>query len=206
MRALDGAQYIDAAGEVEPAVAGFFDQAPAVQSLQAFQWWQVAAQAAPVDLEAEQFQPVLEAVQRQIAAVPREFATAVEAAFQSPQRQRIEADDHDLPFRDQDALDFAQDLVRFVAEFENMRHDDQIDAVGGDRQGRVVAQEIGAIEGAGTLTQGNAAGAQEVGLGQADLQCVVAENVADDVIDLSLLPGQDMATWCGGEPVVESGN
>ena len=64
----------------------------------------VAAQASPVDLEAEQFKPVLRRFKGQIAAVPREFATVVVKRRSSPHNDKgIEADNHDPSFGDQDA-------------------------------------------------------------------------------------------------------
>ena len=43
------------------------------------------AQVDAVDFEIEQFQPVLQALDRQVAAIPRELAATVQFSFQSPQ-------------------------------------------------------------------------------------------------------------------------
>ena len=44
--------------------------------------------------------------------MPRKAAASVEAIAQAPQRNRVEAEDDQVSFRDQDTLDLAQDLVR----------------------------------------------------------------------------------------------
>src|SRR5574343_1833436 len=78
VRALDGTQDINASREIPPALAGVLDKAPVLQPFQLIDGWDITSQAATVDFEAEQFHPVLQAIHRQVAAVPGEFAAAVQ--------------------------------------------------------------------------------------------------------------------------------
>jgi hypothetical protein len=61
MHALDRAQQVDAAGKGPPAIAGGFDEMPALQPAFMGAGRRVTAEAAALDLEAQQLQPVLEA-------------------------------------------------------------------------------------------------------------------------------------------------
>src|SRR5574343_1185277 len=129
-RALDGLQNVDAPGDVPPALAGLSVHWSALQPVEAFKGGEVTTQLGVARFKAKELEPVLEAVGRQEAAVPREIAAPVELPFDPPQRIGVEADDDDLPLRDQDAFHLAQDLVRLLAEFQRMRQDSKVDARG----------------------------------------------------------------------------
>jgi len=128
---------------------------------------------------------------------------ARQALTRAPQRDRIESGDHQLSIGDQDALDLAQDLVRVIVEFENMRHDHQIDTVGCKREFVEVATHVGPTRFTDGLAQRNTVVRQQIELRQAQLQGVVAEQVDDDRVDLVLLPSHDVASLRCVEPVID---
>ncbi|KAF4516695.1 hypothetical protein B566_EDAN003445 [Ephemera danica] len=84
-----------------------------------------AAEAATVDLETEQFQPVLEAGRRQVTAIPGKIAATPDSGVEAPEGVGVEAGHQELALGDEDALDLAQNLVRVRLKFENMRQDDE---------------------------------------------------------------------------------
>ncbi len=89
--ALGRAQEVDAAGDRPPAIAGGLEEAEALQPFLARERRRVGIEAAAGHVEAEQRQPVLEAVQADEAAVPRRRLLAAEVALGAVQRKRIEA-------------------------------------------------------------------------------------------------------------------
>src|SRR6185369_2464123 len=93
VRPLDRPQQIDTAEKIPPAFAGGLDEMRAVQPSRLLERGGVTTQGAAVDFETEQLQPVLEAGQREVTAVPWEITGAIDPVFQAPQRERIEADD-----------------------------------------------------------------------------------------------------------------
>ena len=75
--------------------------------------------------------------------IPGKVARAIgESAAQTPDRKRVEAGDQYLALGNQHALDFTQNLVRVVMELEDMRHDQGVDAVRGERQLTQIADDV----------------------------------------------------------------
>ena len=96
--------------------------------------------------------------------------------------------------------------MRVVVKFERVRHDHEIDAVGGERQFAQVAQDVDLPPAADGLTQRDAVVGQQIELRHTQLQGVVAEEIGDHGRDLLLLPAHDVAALGRGEPGIHSGN
>lgn len=205
--AFDGAKKVHSTGKTPPAVAGRFHEMPVLEPAFLMARRSVAAKIAAINLETEQLQPVLEAQNRDIVPIHRELVRASGKAFsQTPQRERVESGDDQLSFRDQDTLDFAQDLMRIVVEFEYMGHDDEIDAVRGEGQFAQVAEDVDLSRFPGQLAQRNAVVREQVVLRQAELERVVTEQIGNQRIYLGLFPGHDVAPLRGTEPVIDHRN
>jgi hypothetical protein len=105
----------------------------------------------------------------------------------APQAGRIEpADDH-AALRHQHALDLAQRAVRVVAEFQRMRQHHQVEAVGRKRQRGEVGDQCAPRGQVGIVHRQpavrHAVGAQPLHLGQAELQCVITEDVRHRLVE-----------------------
>ena len=135
MGALDRVQQVHAAMQAPPAPATALHELPAFQPGILFAGRDMTTSDRAIDLEAEELQPVLEASEREVTALPREAAAALEAVTQTPKGDRIEAENDQVPLGNQDALDLAQDLMGITAEFENVGQDDKVGAERGKGQG-----------------------------------------------------------------------
>ncbi len=124
---------------------------------------------------------------------------------QPPQRQRIEAGDHQLAFGDQHALGFAQHQVRVRGGFERMRQHDQVDALAGERQLHRIRRKRGAVLERQREPERDPVGAQEIELVQAHLHRPVAEHVLGGEVELGPLPFEHVPPLRRGEPLGESG-
>ncbi len=180
----------------------------ALQPFALFEGRGVAAEIAPVHLEAQQGQPVLQAQHREIVAVPGEesLPLARQVAAQAPQGKGVETGDDHLAFGNQHPLHLPQHLVRVRQEFQDMGQNHQIEGGTGEGQLAQVAAHIHQAGLAGLQAQGNAVVPQVVHLGQAQLQGVEAEDVRHQGVDLGLLPFEYVAPLGGLQPGIESGN
>src|SRR5690606_16945114 len=102
--------------------------------------------------------------------------------LQSEQAPRVEARDDHLAFRNQYAHDLAQDLVRIVGEFQDVRKHDEVDAVRGNREVPEVGLEGDRTGGTQGPARGDTGGTQQIDLREPVLQCVVAEDVGHHAV------------------------
>ena len=109
-----------------------------------------------------------------------------------------------MPFRHQHALDFAQHLVGIGGEFEHMGQHHEIEAVCRKRQRRVIGLDA-YVAGAGPEAERHPVGPQEVELGHAELDRVVAEDVRHLRVEARCFPRHHVAPQRGVEPRVEAG-
>ena len=166
----------------------------------------VAAEISSINFKAEQLQPVLETKHRNVAAAVRKTRWAVgQTASKPPQREGVEAGDHQLPVRNQDPLDLAQDLVRIVVKLKDMRQDDQVDAVCGERQFAQIANDVDLAGFTGDLAQRDTVVGKQIDFRQTELERVVAEQIDHEGIDPLHLPVHDIASLRCLEPVIDSG-
>ena len=87
--------------------------------------------------------------------------------------------------------------MRVVMEFQCVGHDDEVDAIGRERQLVEAAEHVYATGFPGDLAQRDAIVCQKVDPGQPELQRVVSEQIAYQGINAVLFPCQDVAAlWC----------
>ncbi len=184
---LRRAQEIDAAGDRPPAVAGLLEEREPAQPLLLRERWHVAVEAAADDIEAEQRQPVLQAIERDEVAVPGRRRAAAEIPTHAEQRERIEARDDDLALGADHAPRLAQHQVRIAREFERVRHDDQVERILGERQRMRICDDVGRRVVIERPARCDAALREESMLGQADLQRAETEDVGHGQIEIRLL-------------------
>jgi hypothetical protein len=115
----------------------------------------------------------------------------------APQAGRVEPADHHAALGHQHPLDLAQRGVRVGAQFERVRQHHQVEAVGRKRQGREIGQQRRLAAARRVVhcepAVRHAVGAQGVDFGRAELQCVIAEHVGHRLVELGLLPCQQVA-------------
>ncbi len=102
----------------------------------------IAAEASAFKVETQQLDPVFqsrEGDQIDGGGHERPAGHLADRLPRAPQRQRVEAENDQLPFGHQHALGFAQQPVRVAREFQRVRHHDQIDALCFERQVQQVA-------------------------------------------------------------------
>src|SRR5690606_8059513 len=80
------------------------------------------------------------------------------------------------------AHDLAQDLVRIVGEFQDVRKHDEVDAVRGNREVPEVGLEGDRTGGTQGPARGDTGGTQQIDLREPVLQCVVAEDVGHHAV------------------------
>jgi len=166
----------------------------------------ITTEIASVNLEIQQLQPVLEAQDGNIVTVERKgIRTFRQSATQSPQRYRVETGYYQLSVGNEDAFDFPQNLMRIVMEFQYVRHHDEIDAVGRERQLPEIAKHVDRAGIPGNLSQGNPVVGEKGDLRQAKLQGVVAEEIVHYTVDLILFPGHDIVSLWRPQPVIDPG-
>ncbi len=91
--------------------------------------------------------------------------------------------------------------MRVVGEFKRVRHDDEIDGVLGKRQPMRIGDDVGRRIVIERPPQRNPALRQKRALGQPDLQRMKAENIGDRLIEIGLLPREQVLPEVGGEPL-----
>ena len=124
-----------------------------------------------------------------------------------PQAERIDADNDDMAIADQGAVHFTQELVGVFGIFEDVRQDDDIHTVGGDRQflgagaNRAGARgHIAVIQQQHRLVY-DARGRQIVGPGRvAVLQDVITRQARQDIFKLLLLLLERGLPQLAGQP------
>src|SRR5215470_11772733 len=105
---LHRAHHVHTAADGPPAIAGPFHEREALQPHRLAEWRGVAAEPSPVQLKTEQLQPVAQPHEADELAAPwMAVPFGTEAAIESPEAERIEPRDHDLPLRHQHALGLA---------------------------------------------------------------------------------------------------
>ena len=87
----------------------------------------VATEAPAAQVEGQQFEPILDPQHADEFCIPRRAARTRKHLAHTPQADRIEARDNQLPFGPQHTLGLAQDLVGFLGEFEQVRQQQQIE-------------------------------------------------------------------------------
>jgi hypothetical protein len=111
------------------------------------------------------------------------------------------------PFGNQDALDFAQNLVRIVVEFEGMRHHHQVDAVALRKGVRRRSQRTSTFpDSPASWRRGMRFCSSRSNCGSPSWIALIAEKVGNHRIDVRLFPGHDVAPLRALQPDVEAGN
>ena len=87
-----------------------------------------------------------------------------------------------------------------------MRQNDEIGAVRREGQGSEFAEDIDGAGITGLLAQRNPVGPQKIGLRQAELQRIEAEDIGDGAIHGGRFPLRNVASLRCFQPVVEAGN
>src|SRR5262245_32185940 len=200
--ALDRPHDVQPAADRPPPVPGLLHEGEALQPDRLAEGRRIAPEPTAVQLEPEELQPVPEPQQADELSAPRVLGPPpAEPALETPEAQRIEAGDHDLPFGHQHSLGFAQDLVRILAELEDVRKDDEVDALRSERQVSRVCDHRATRFLTGGEAKRDAVGAQKVERRQADLQRLEAEHVLDRAVELRTLPLEDVRALRGLEPL-----
>src|SRR5690606_28243439 len=96
------------------------------------------------DLEPEQLEPILQAPFANHPLDSRRESIACEQMAHAPARERSKAEYDEVPFSRQDALDFAQKLVRVGLVLERVRQHDGIHRIRRDRE-RIGTRANGAM-------------------------------------------------------------
>src|SRR5215470_15174278 len=200
--ALDRPHDVQPAADRPPPVPGLLHEGEALQPDRLTEGRRIAPEPTAVQLEPEQLQPVPEPEQADEFSAPRVLAPLPpDPALETPEAQRIEAGDHDLPFGHQHSLGLAQDLVRILAELEDVWQGDEVDALRRERQ----VSRVGDYGATRFVTcgeaKGDAVGAQKVERRQPDLQRLEAEHVLDRAIELRALPFEEVRALRGLEPL-----
>ena len=132
-------------------------------------------------------------------------AATREQSRRSPEAPGIEAGNHDVAIGHQDALHFAEQLVRVVAELERVWQHDEIDA----RRRNAEFAEVGTDARRPRETDRSpiwhAVGLEKVVLPETELQRVISEHVRDLGIEERALPFHQVSTQGSGEPVRQAG-
>src|SRR6266446_9898058 len=90
---LGGAQEIHSAGDRPPAIACFLEELEALKPFVLGERRHIGVEPAPGDLESEERQPVLEAVERDEVSVPGHGLRAAEVPLRTEQAEWIETRD-----------------------------------------------------------------------------------------------------------------
>src|SRR6185295_18757464 len=142
------------------------------------------------DLESQQCKPVLYPIQRYEVAGPGHRLLAAEITLGAEQAERIESADDQLALGTDDAIHFAEQLMRLVGEFQRVRKHDQIEAVFAKRKPMRVGQNLRRLLEVDGAAGRDARGPQKRSFRQSDLQCVIAEDVGQRRVEISLLASQ----------------
>src|ERR1700674_3297637 len=140
--ALGGAKEVHATRDRPPAIAGLFSEVEALEPRFLRERRRVAVEPAAGDLEAEQREPILEPVERDEVAGPGHSLFAAEVTLDAEQAEGIEAGDDELALGPYDAVNFAQQLMRLVGEFQYVGQHDQVDAVLRERKPVRIGQHL----------------------------------------------------------------
>ena len=119
---------------------------------------------------------------------------------------RVESRNDQLPVRNQYPLDFAQNLMRVAVKFEDVWHQDKIDAVRCEGQFSQIAKYVNLARFAGNLAQRDAVLREQIELWQPELQRVVAEHINNQRVNPGLFPGHDVASLWRVQPGIDPGN
>src|SRR2546425_1052021 len=127
--ALGRAEEVHTARDGPPAVSRLLEEFAALEPFVLRERRHIRVEPSSRHLEAQQCEPILEPIKRNEVAVPGHALLAAEIALRAEQAEWIEPRDEDLTLWPDHAIDFAQQLMRLVGEFERVRKHDQVDAV-----------------------------------------------------------------------------